>query len=199
MHRSRFEVDVNRDREHAVYATPSDAWGLEVWDGPLSVVEIEQSIGEYDEFYSGLAALLDEAAERGQFVVLDIHSYNHRRAGPLLPEAEPQENPVINVGTRSLDPGRWGQQTADFMEGLRGNVVNGDRLDVRENVKFGGGNLSRWVNDRYEGRGFALAIEFKKVFMDEWTGAVDPEHLASLGAALEVATQAVGASLVKAA
>ena len=33
VHRSRFEVDLNRDREGAVYATPDDCWGLVVWEG----------------------------------------------------------------------------------------------------------------------------------------------------------------------
>src|SRR6185369_9772081 len=29
--RSRFEVDFNRSRDKAVYITPVDAWGLDVW------------------------------------------------------------------------------------------------------------------------------------------------------------------------
>ena len=33
--RSRFEVDLNRPRESAVYRTPVDAWGLQVWKGTL--------------------------------------------------------------------------------------------------------------------------------------------------------------------
>ena len=28
---SRFEVDLNRPREKAVYITPDDCWGLDVW------------------------------------------------------------------------------------------------------------------------------------------------------------------------
>src|SRR2546421_6199021 len=34
VHRSRFEVDLNRARERAVYRTPGDAWGLAVWRAP---------------------------------------------------------------------------------------------------------------------------------------------------------------------
>src|SRR4051794_38709707 len=30
--RSRFELDLNRPRDKAVYLTPSDAWGLDVWN-----------------------------------------------------------------------------------------------------------------------------------------------------------------------
>lgn len=32
--RSRFEVDLNRDRESAVYRGPDDAWGLDLWAAP---------------------------------------------------------------------------------------------------------------------------------------------------------------------
>src|SRR2546421_967806 len=35
VHRSRFEVDVNRARDRAVYRTAGDAWGLTVWRGPF--------------------------------------------------------------------------------------------------------------------------------------------------------------------
>ena len=31
--RSRFEVDLNRPREEAVYRVPEDCWGLDVWRG----------------------------------------------------------------------------------------------------------------------------------------------------------------------
>ena len=31
VNRSRFEVDINRPRDKAVYITPEDAWGLHIW------------------------------------------------------------------------------------------------------------------------------------------------------------------------
>jgi hypothetical protein len=40
-------------------------------------------------------------------------------------------------------------------------------------VKFTGGYMSRWLNSRYPDRLICLAIEFKKIFMDEWTGELD--------------------------
>ena len=83
------------------------------------------------------------------------------------------ENPEINVGTGSLDRDRWGTVVDAFLEAL-------PRRDARENVRFRGGELSRWVNGRYCDRGCALAIEFKKTFMDEWTGALDEAHLEGL-------------------
>jgi N-formylglutamate deformylase len=62
---------------------------------------------------------------------------------------------------------------------------------VRENVRFRGGHFPRWVNGTYGERGFALALEFKKVFMDEWTGELDEPALVELVRALQHALPAV--------
>ena len=74
VHRSRFEVDLNRARDEAVYLTPDDAWGLELWRETPPAEEIERSLDLYDDFYSELVRRLDALAERGPFVVLDLHS-----------------------------------------------------------------------------------------------------------------------------
>src|ERR687884_306413 len=65
-------------------------------------------------------ALRHMAIRRGQrFVVLDLHSYNHRRSGPEAPPADPAGNPEINVGTGSLDRERWGPLVDRFADDLR--------------------------------------------------------------------------------
>ncbi|RIK16194.1 MAG: N-formylglutamate amidohydrolase, partial [Acidobacteria bacterium] len=47
--RSRFEVDLNRPRETAVYRTPEDCWGLQVWrEDPLDERLVEDSLAVYD-------------------------------------------------------------------------------------------------------------------------------------------------------
>src|SRR4051794_35491853 len=102
-HRSRFEVDLNRPRENAVYRTPEEAWGLELWRETPRIEEIEQSRRLYDEFYVELGRRLDVLAHRGPFVVLDLHSYNHRRDGAGAPPAPAATNPEVNVGTGALD------------------------------------------------------------------------------------------------
>ena len=44
--------------------------------------------------------LLDKlVAHFGQIVVLDLHAYNYRRAGPGQPPADPAGNPEVKVGT----------------------------------------------------------------------------------------------------
>jgi N-formylglutamate deformylase len=185
--RSRFEVDLNRVPETAVYRQPEDAWGLELWSTDLDDAEVAESMGIYDDFYARLGEHLDVMAAQGPFVVLDLHSYNHRRLGASAAAAPEIENPEINVGTGSLDRGRWGELVDGLMEDLRLRTAGGHHLDVRENVKFRGRKLSQWVNERYADRGCAISLEFKKVFMDEWTGRLDRSHLAELADAVAAA------------
>jgi N-formylglutamate amidohydrolase len=180
--RSRFEVDLNRSRDLAVYARPEDAWGLRVWSRPPPDELVARSVSIYDAFYAVLGAHLDPLA--GPFVVLDVHSYNHRRGGPGAPDEPAADNPDVNVGTGSVDRVRWGPLVDRFMGDLAGQEAGGHRLDVRENVRFRGGHLALWVNSRYPGRGCALAIEMKKTYMDEWTGEVDDGRVDEISAAL---------------
>jgi N-formylglutamate deformylase len=174
VHRSRFEVDMNRPREGSVYRTPEEAWGLTVWRRPLPAEGLERSWALHDAFYADVRRLLDAVAgAHDRFVVLDLHSYNHRRAGPDAPPDDPSANPDVNLGTGSLDRRVWGPVADAFMDAMARERVGGRALDVKENVRFKGGWFSRWVNETYAGRGCALAIEIKKIFMDEWTGAPD--------------------------
>jgi N-formylglutamate deformylase len=184
--RSRFEVDLNRPRDGAVYRTPAEAWGLQIWREELPADVIERSLGEYDAFYAEAERILCELERRyGRFIVLDLHTYNHRRGGPDAEADDPAVNPEVNVGTGSLDRTRWGGLVDRFMADLRAHEYLGRHLDVRENVRFQGGYLSRWVHERYPESGCCLAIEFKKFFMDEWTGALSPEEYEAIPQALQ--------------
>ena len=177
--RSRFEVDLNRPRDKAVYACAEDAWGLDVWrDGPAPEL-VQRSLAQYDEFYATLERVLRDRERRyGKFVVLDVHSYNHCRDGVGC-AADPEKNPEVNVGTGSVDRARWGTLVDNFMRELSAHG-----LDVRENVKFQGGHMSRWVHQTFPTTGVALALEFKKTFMNEWTGEVDDARVDELASAL---------------
>lgn len=184
VHRSRFELDLNRPREKAVYLEPGDCWDLNVWREPPSKELVQESLALYDRFYGELYDLLEETRRRrGRFVVLDLHSYNHRRCSDG--SEEPQEqNPDVNVGTESVDQVVWGRLIDRFMEDLSGNEVNHRPLDVRENVKFKGANLVRWVNTTFP-ESCALAIEVKKIFMDEVTGELNETAWKEVHRALE--------------
>lgn len=193
VHCSRFEVDLNRPRERAVYQQPDDAWGLEMWPaaGPPADL-VKRSLAQYDAFYRDLAHHLTEWAEAwGKVVVFDIHSYNHRRDGADAAPADPEGNPEINLGTGNLDRDRWAPVVDTFLEEMGKQEVGGRRLDVRENVRFEGGHFSDWVGGHLPGHACALAIEVKKIFMDEWTGERDAGAVAEVRAALTATVPAV--------
>ncbi len=194
--RSRFEVDLNRPREKAVYRTPEDAWGLEVWNEEPPPPLVARSLAEHDLFYAELQELLSGIeARHGHFVLFDIHSYNHRRAGPGEVPAEAAGNPQVNLGTRSLDRRSWAGVVDRFLADLESYPFPGGQLDVRENVRFGGGHLPRWVHRAFPQTGCVLAIEVKKFFMDEWTGEGDEALIAAVGDALAAAVAGVLAEL----
>ena len=190
--RSRFEVDLNRPREDAVYRVAAESWGLEVWREPCTDELVAGSLAVYDAFYAVLERTL---RSRERFVVLDCHSYNHRRKGPAASPESPAENPEVNIGTGTLDRDRWGALVDRFSADLAAAEVCGHRLDVRENMRFEGGEMSAWINRTFEDRGCAIAVEFKKTFMDEWTGRLDVDHLDQLCRALASTLPGLRASL----
>jgi N-formylglutamate deformylase len=143
--RSRFEVDLNRAREEAVYKTPEDAWGLDLWKEELPQDVVDRSVQEYDAFYVALKELLLALErEHGRFVLLDLHSYNYRRGGPDAPEDDRDRNPQVNVGTGTMNRAPWAPVVDAFISALSAYDFAGGKLDVRENVKFQGRNIPQW-------------------------------------------------------
>lgn len=192
VHRSRFEVDMNRPRDGAVYRRPEDAWGLQMWEGEPGEEQIRLSLEEYDRFNQEVFELMDEWKERfGRFVVYDIHSYNHRRDGADGPEADVEGNPEVNVGTANINLEIFRPVVDRFIEILSEQEFQGHRLDVRENVKFRGGDFSRRIHERYPDSACAIAIEFKKVFMDEWSGEAYEGEIDQLRKALDATVESV--------
>jgi N-formylglutamate deformylase len=196
--RSRFEVDLNRPREDAVYRTPEACWSLDVWGDGVPAPIVDRSLAVHDAFYADLGRHLDQVAARGPFVVFDVHAYNHRRESKDAPPSPQAGHPDLNVGTRWVKP-QW-RPVLDVVEtAFRDVEVAGHRLDVRENVVFRGGHLPRWTAERYPDTGCAIALEFKKTFMNEWTGEVDGEHLQTLADGLRAAQASVLRALAQAA
>lgn len=183
---SRFEVDLNRSLEEAFYLQPEDAWGLKIWKKTPSQEMMERSYEFYQNYYFEVRKNLEKLERRyRRFVVLDLHSYNYRRAGPKAPPEDPQKNPEINLGTGTMNRERWAPLIDRFLADLRSFDFLGRRLDVRENVKFYGRQFPKWIHENFPDSGCVLAIEVKKFFMDEWTGEPDRAQLETLGRALQ--------------
>ena len=180
--RSRFEVDLNRPADDAVCLDPEDCWGLEIWAVEPPTAAVDRSRYLHAAFYSELRDLLAETRRRfGRFVVLDLHSYNHRRGGRATEAADPATNPDVNVGTGSMDRTRWGHLVDRFIADLSAHPLS---LDVRENVRFKGRYLASWIHTEFPDSGCCLALEFKKTFMDEWTGRLDDARFDQIAGAL---------------
>jgi len=192
VHHSRFEIDLNRPRHKAVYLTPADAWGLQVWQSPPPSEVVNRSLAQYDAFYAEMQNLFAQTvAQFGRFVVFDLHTYNHRREGLDGPIADPTLNPEVNLGTGTMNRNQWAPPIDRFMADLRAFDFLGRHLDVRENVKFRGGHLAQWTHQTFPESACVLAIEFKKFFMDEWTGQPDPLHLDTIRQALQATVPGV--------
>lgn len=182
---SRFEVDLNRPREQAVYLEPKDAWGLQLWNSKPSPELIKRSQEEYDAFYEVVYQLFSELQHRfKRFVVFDFHSYNYYRDGINKPAADPALNPEVNIGTGTMNREQWAPIIDRFISDLQAFDFLGRHLDVRENIKFKGGNFPRWTHETFPHSACVLSIEFKKVFMNEWTGEVDNTKLEAIRKAL---------------
>jgi N-formylglutamate amidohydrolase len=108
VHRSRFEFDLNRAASDAVYRTPEQSWGLKVWNEPPDGDLVDGSLAIHAAYYRMLGDLLDGiAGDHQRFVLLDVHSYNHRRDGPEAAATPQEEAPDINIGTFSMPRDEW--------------------------------------------------------------------------------------------
>lgn len=176
---SRFLVDLNRIREKSVYLKPEDCWGLPINRDFLDAHLLGKLYGEYDEFYKLIDVFFDKLFAlrkanklSGPIYVLDLHSYNHRRNGPNA-KADPQaQNPDIIIGRNNLNHIHY-----DKVDKLRylldGKPLGDMKIDCRCDVKFPGGHFSRHLNSRYPDQVICIAIELKKIFMDEHSGELN--------------------------
>jgi N-formylglutamate amidohydrolase len=182
---SRFEFDLNRPPEKAIYLSPSDAWGLNVWktEPPAALTQkaFEQYTTTYEEIHKGLSQLIERF---GKIVILDFHSYCHRRKGAEAPPDDPLLNPEVNIGTGTMDRMYWAPLVDRFINELSSADIQGRKLDVRENIKFRGGYFPTWIHKNFPESACCISVEFKKFFMDEWSGLPDWDMIGAISAML---------------
>lgn len=187
--RSRFEFDLNRPSDRAISVDPAETWGLEIWSPDLPQEEIDTSRALHQQFYAMMAQRVEAMiAEHGRILVLDIHSYNHRRDGADMSSAPQTKNPDIDLGATTLNKDLYGELLEDFAQGLRSRPVRGNKPDVRTNVRWAdGGNFPEWLHAAYGDAACVITLEYKKIFMDEWSHSADILALQELRQGFEVA------------
>lgn len=185
---SRFEYDVNRPEEQAISLTPDMSWGLTVWNRPLTAAEMEFSLAKYREFHQLMDIVSDYLLKNhDRAYIFDLHSYCYQRE-KRLPWHE-DVKPAINLGTESINGNLFRAEIDRFLVFL-GRIKDGDKpLTVAENEVFKGGYLARRLSARHHDQMAVFAIEFKKLFMDEWSGEFYPALFNSLVEQFSAAVQ----------
>ncbi len=195
---SRFEYDVNRKRESAVYVKPEDCWGIPIYpDYKLTDKDMNLSLQKYDYFYQQTTNIIEKFIDfYGKLFIWDVHSYNHHRKGANAEFDNPDDNPDIILGTNHYKymPEKWKPLIDDIEKHLKTfsfkhrykNRADIDlNFDVKQNIKFPGGNLSQLINSKYGDKVCCVAIEFKKIWMNEWTQEIDLECFTELKKAFD--------------
>jgi hypothetical protein len=94
-----------------------------------------------------------------------------------------------------MDRQKWAAIIDRFKADLSAFDYLGRQLDVRENVKFRGGQFGRWTHENFPDSGCVISIEYKKFFMDEWTGTPDTRQLTAIRDSLQATIPGVLATL----
>ena len=174
---SRFEYDLNRAPEDAVFDT---AWGKKLWHEPLSEENKMKSLKKHENFYKVVHALIAKLESKfGVAVVYDMHSYNWKRWD--------REVPTWNLGTSNVDNDRFGGTIELWRQAL-------SELKLPHAIK----STSK-INDTFQGNGYflkyitknfqntlVLATEIAKVYCDEYDYVIYPEVVASVEEQLRI-------------
>ncbi|RZV65425.1 MAG: hypothetical protein EX254_05645 [Flavobacteriaceae bacterium] len=172
---SRFEYDLNRAPEDAIY---DDAWDKQLWKTPLTNQEKSISLAKHTAFYEVVHALMTKIESKfGAAIVFDMHSYNIRRWD--------REVPTWNLGTSNIDNDRFG----DFVEKWRQSL---EEIQFPYQIKS-----TAKINDTFQGNGYflkfitknfkntlVLATEIAKVYCNEYDQVIFPEVVSIVEKAL---------------
>ncbi|MEO1032112.1 MAG: N-formylglutamate amidohydrolase [Bacteroidota bacterium] len=168
---SRFEYDLNRDPESAVFDT---AWGKQLWKDPLPEVEKEKSLQKHSNFYKVVHALMSKLENKfGVCVVYDMHSYNWQRWD--------REVPTWNLGTSNIDNDRFGNEVESWRQMLASiELPNQIKQTAKINDTFqGNGYFLKYITRNFKNT-LVLATEIAKVYCDEYKQVIYPEVVAAV-------------------
>jgi len=174
---SRFEYDLNRFPEEAVFET---AWGKQLWKEPLSEEEKARSLAKHTAFFEVTHALIEKIESKfGCCVVYDMHSYNWQRWD--------REVPTWNLGTSNIDNKRFGEEIESWRQSLSEiKLPHGIKSTAAiNNTFFGNGYFLRYITQNFKNT-LVLATEIAKVYCDEINQVIFPEVVAKVEEQLKI-------------
>ena len=163
---SRFEYDLNRSPEEAVFDT---AWGKQLWKRPLTKEEKEKPRVKHTAFFKVTHALIKKIEDKfGTAIVYDMHSYNWQRWD--------REVPTWNLGTSNIDNDRFGEDIESWRQSLSeiklpNNIKSSAAIN---NTFFGNGYFLKYITKNFKNT-LVLATEIAKVYCDEQNQIIYPE------------------------
>ncbi|WP_412984928.1 N-formylglutamate amidohydrolase [Pontimicrobium sp. IMCC45349] len=168
---SRFEYDLNRFPEDAVFET---AWGKQLWKSPLDEKQKQKSLKKHETFYKVVEALIAKIESKfGVAIVYDMHSYNWQRWD--------REVPTWNLGTKNIDNERFGEAIEAWRQSL-------SEIELPNNIKstaainntfYGNGYFLRFITNNFKNT-LVLATEIAKVYCDEYNQVNYPEVVSAV-------------------
>lgn len=179
VHLSRFEIDLDRPRDEAVYLDAEHAWGLAVWREPPPREVFCESLALYDLFYDQVHGFLEHVLQKQQrVVVLDLHSDADTPFGAVLDNEE--QRPTLTITTHPARRAQWERLLHRFERDLK-RFDRGDcGVEVRKEERYPGGHFASWIND-----GFGHAICTITIHVSEPSGA-QPTDLSAAGSLLPI-------------
>ncbi len=168
---SRFEYDLNRAPENAIY---EDAWGKQLWKEPLADKEKAKSLEKHQTFYGVVHALVKQIENKyGIALVFDMHSYNWQRWDRAVP--------TWNLGTTNIDAKRFSQLAASWSKKLASIALpNGIVSTSKINDTFqGNGYFLKYITSHFNNT-LVLATELAKVYCNELDGTIYPEVVSAV-------------------
>ena len=163
---SRFEYDLNRPPEEAIY---TDAWGKPLWKKPLSETMKAKSHEKHQNFYRVVLELIKTLEHKFEHcVVYDIHSYNWQRWD--------REVPTWNLGTTNIDNDQYGPAIEAWRQSLSEiKLPNGIKSTAKINDTFqGNGYFLKFITKNFKNT-LVLATEVAKIYGDEINQIIYPE------------------------
>ncbi len=168
---SRFEYDLNREPERAIY---DDAWGKQLWKEPLPEEMKQKNLKKHHNFYKVVHTLIHKLEELlGVCVVYDMHSYNWQRWD--------REVPTWNLGTANVDNDRFGNDIELWRSMLeKMQLPNDIKSTSKINDTFqGNGYFLKFISQNFQNT-LVLATEIAKVYCDELNQVMYPEVVAAV-------------------